>query len=238
MANGLDAIAYLIIQSIIAAAIAVWALSTKIGGRLLSHQLDQRLAALKHEHDQQIEDLRSRLSHIADRGQRSNEREYEALSDIWDKFVDAYLATNTALINLIEFPNLTVMSDDEVKAYLSTTELSDGTAADILKAQPRDRNEAFTRRIAAKQIGDARFAIQQARMLLRTRGIFVPVELIERFQVFLDVLSRAEVQREVEFQNRTSLGSNDTNYLLQNGERLFTDLGNAVRDRLLITTEG
>jgi hypothetical protein len=36
----------------------------------------------------------------------------------------------------------------------------------------------------ATQIGDARFAIQQARMIMRTRGIFVPFELIEKFQNF------------------------------------------------------
>jgi hypothetical protein len=236
MANGLD-LATLILQSVAAGAIAVWTLSTKIGERLLSHLFDERLAALKHEYDRQIEDLRSKLSHIADRGQRSNEKEYAALSDIWEKFVDAYLATNTALLSMITHPDLTDMSDDEVKAYLSTTKFSERTIAQILKAQSRDRNNAFTRTIEAKQIDDAQLVIQQARLTMRTRGIFVPVELIEKLQKFLDVLSRAQVQRAVEFRHGTSLEAKDVSDLLQNGERLFTELGNAVRDRLLIATE-
>jgi hypothetical protein len=34
------------------------------------------------------------------------------------------------------------------------------------------------------------------------------------------------------------LESKDVSYLLQNGEQLFTEFGNAVRDNLLIATEG
>jgi hypothetical protein len=238
MANGLDAITILILQCVAAAAVTVGTLSTKIGQRLLSHLFDERLAALKHEHDQQIEELRSSLSHIADRGQRSNEKEYAALSDIWEKFVDAYLAANSALIGLIRIPDLTDMSDDAVKAYLSTTKFSERTVAEILKAQPQDRNDALTRRIEARRIGDAHLAIQQARTIMRTRGIFAPEELIKKIQVCLDLLSRA-VLRDVEFHHgTTSLEAKDISDLLQNGEPLFTDLGNAVRDRLSIATEG
>jgi hypothetical protein len=74
---------------------------------------------------------------------------------------------------------------------------------------------------------------------MRTRGIFAPEELIKKIQVFLDLLSRAVVQRDVEFHHgTTSSEAKDISDLLQNGEPLFTDLGNAVRDRLLIATEG
>ncbi|WP_092262116.1 hypothetical protein [Bradyrhizobium sp. Rc3b] len=49
---------------------------------------DKKLAALKRSHDDEIDRLKDRLRHFEDRGKRSNEKEYEALSDIWEKFID------------------------------------------------------------------------------------------------------------------------------------------------------
>jgi hypothetical protein len=41
---------------------------------------------LKSEQDRQIEKLRADIGHLQDRGKHSNEREYAALSGIWEKF--------------------------------------------------------------------------------------------------------------------------------------------------------
>jgi hypothetical protein len=68
-----------------------------LGERLFGHWLDGRLqgqkeahelrlAELKNEQDRQIETLRADIGHLQDRGKHSNEREYAALSGIWEKF--------------------------------------------------------------------------------------------------------------------------------------------------------
>jgi hypothetical protein len=68
---------------------------TKLGEKLLSHHLERRLFALRHDQNEKIEELKAQLAHLSDRGQRSNQREFDAISAVWDKFVEAYLATNT-----------------------------------------------------------------------------------------------------------------------------------------------
>ena len=44
------------------------------------------LTKLKSEQDRQIELLRADIGHLQDRGKLSNEREYAALTEIWEKF--------------------------------------------------------------------------------------------------------------------------------------------------------
>jgi hypothetical protein len=63
--------------------------------KLFGHRLESRLAEVKHEQNTKIEALREQLGHLGDRGKRSNEREFEALSAAWAKFVQAFLSTNT-----------------------------------------------------------------------------------------------------------------------------------------------
>lgn len=55
---------------------------TKLGEKLLSYHLDRKIAALKHDHSEQIEELRAKLSHLGDRGIRANEREFNAVSAV------------------------------------------------------------------------------------------------------------------------------------------------------------
>jgi predicted phosphoribosyltransferase len=84
-----------------------------------------------------MEDFRSRLPSLADRRQRSNERKYEALSQTWDKFVDAYLATNAAAIGMLEYPDLSNLGDDAVAAYLSTSEQAGALKFSGAAAEPK-----------------------------------------------------------------------------------------------------
>jgi len=100
------------------------ALPTKFGDKLIGHRFDKKLAAFKDAQDQQIEKLKEQLAHASDRGKRSNEREYEALSDIWGQFVDAFQATEQCVVQFIEHPDFTRMSDEEIDTFLNATDFS------------------------------------------------------------------------------------------------------------------
>src|SRR4029077_20648268 len=69
-----------------------------------AHEL--RLAELKSEQDRQIETLRADISHLQDRGKHSNEREYAALTAIWENYSDLHTLTNTCVIAYIRYPDL------------------------------------------------------------------------------------------------------------------------------------
>ena len=76
-----DLISWLL-QPIIAAGfiLALFGLAPAgVGERVLGHYLDQRLASVRHEQNEKIEELKAQLAHLSDRGVRSSEREYLAL---------------------------------------------------------------------------------------------------------------------------------------------------------------
>ena len=133
---------------------------------------------LKHEQNTKIESLKTELAHVIDRGQRSNEREYDALSQVWKKSIDAYYATNTAAISLLEYPNLDQMTDEEVSSFLSTTEFSEGQRKQVLDS--KDRNTIYSCLVTLRQINAARQANHEVRKLLLKREIFIPAELSQK----------------------------------------------------------
>jgi hypothetical protein len=75
----------------------VFLLPIRCGEKLLGYHFERKLAALKDTQNRQIEELKEKLAHLGDRGKRSNEREFIALSTVWEKFVDAFLSTSSCV---------------------------------------------------------------------------------------------------------------------------------------------
>jgi hypothetical protein len=206
---------------------------TKLGEKLLGHHLERRLSTLRHEQNEKLEALKEQLAYLGDRAKRSNEREFEALASIWTQFVEAYLSTQACAHAFTSHPDLTQMSVEDLQTFLESTELADLQKKHVLDAS--DRNRAFGRILKMRSIHKARDDIFDARLRLRTNGIFVPAELSAQFASALEVLTKAQVQRYVESErDGGSYGGKEVEYLIVNGERLFGELTSAVRVRLLI----
>jgi hypothetical protein len=218
-------------QSILASGVALFAASTRLGERFLNHHFDKRLATFKHDQEQAIEELRAKLEHISDRGKRSNEREFSALSGIWEKLIDAYLATNTCVSSLVEYPDLNSLTQDEVTSFLNSTEFSEAQKTQIAAAS--DKNEIYSRVVNLRQLNRAGSEIYDCRLLLRKNGIFVPQDIISLLENAIQVLHAAQVERYIAFRHDTFRAYNDSQFLLANGEKIIKDLGVAVRARLL-----
>jgi hypothetical protein len=204
--------------------------STALGERFLSHHLDRRIAALKHSHEQEIETLKADLGHVLDRGRRANEQEYDSTARIWKAFVDAYLKTNQCVVSFVSYPELNELSDDDLRAFLETTDLSDGQRKQVAAAADKER--MFTKIVQLRQINSARGAVFDGRMLLRTEGIFLPKDMMESFKNAFDLLSKAETEQYVNFQHELREHTASMR-LLDEGEQLFDNLQSSVRKRLL-----
>jgi hypothetical protein len=233
--NWSTAISWLL-QTILASGGAILAFillrSTAIGERLLSHHLERRITELKHAHVETLESLKADLAHLGDRGRRANEREFDALSSIWDAFVDAFLKTNQAVISYRSFPDLDRLSAQDLGAFLETTELSAPQRQQVAAASKKV--DIYSKIMDLRGINTAGGVIFNARLLLRQRGIFVQTSMVDEFKSALDMLGKAQIERHIEFEHRGSgVGSKDTSRLLSEGERTFDQLQSMVRTRLL-----
>ncbi len=204
--------------------------STAFGERFLNHHLERRIADLKHTHEQKIEQLRADLAHLQDRGRRANELEFDAASKLWHAFVDAHQKTRQAIVDYMQFPDLNKLSDDDVTTFLESTELSSPQRAQVLGAS--DKVRMYAKVMRQRKIYTAGAAIYDGMLLLNTNGIFVSCEMSEMFKNGFEMLSKAQVEQQINFEHGDV--PNETSMLLIGpaGQRLLADLETLVRSTL------
>ena len=231
-----SAIGAWLLQTIAASGVAILGFvvlrSTALGERLFSHHLERKIAELKHSQNEAIEALRADLAHMGDRGRRANEKEFDALSLIWDSFVDAFLKTNQAVVSFMSFPDLDTLSASDLAAFLETSELSAPQRQQVLDAAKKV--DMYSKIMDLRRINAAGAAIFDVRLLLRRRGIFVQSSIIDEFKKAIEVLVKAQVERLMHFQHgRSGIGFDASSALLADGEKIFEELQSVVRKRLL-----
>src|SRR5665213_887360 len=178
--------------------------STAFGERLFSYHLDQKIAALRHAHEEKIEGLRTQLAHLQDRGRRANELEFDALTKVWQSFVDAWLKTQQAIVEYMSFPNLNALSENDLTIFLQSAELSAAQQNQVLRAE--DKNNIYSTILRLRQLNLSATAIYDGRQLLRTNGVFIPATIAYAFRDAFTKLSGAQVERYIEFQHGRSIG--------------------------------
>lgn len=200
-----------------------------VSEKLLSHYLDGRLAEQNREHERQIEALKADLARIGDRGVRSNEREFNALSEAWGKFVDAYMSTNVCAISIISHPDLNIMEKDSIENFLNSDSVKPEAISRILAAH--DKNKIYVNYVQFRQIIRSQNDIFDARSCLRKSAIFVPAELRKKYEDTLEILSKAQVERHMQFDHERYDGG-AIQALLKDGQAIFEDLVEATQSRI------
>jgi hypothetical protein len=234
---------WLVFFTSVASALATLGLSYRFfAEKLFGHFFDRRLEAfkherareleqLKHEKNQEIEQLRAAIAHISDRGQHSNEREYEALSKMWEKAVDLYYATNTCVIMFVQYPSLNSMPAEEVKEFLNSTEFSEPQKRSVLESSDKERS--FSHIAGRRAISGAQGQYFETNSMLHKLGIFIPNELYDLFNAFGNLCSSAIAQRSTEHGSRFRTGLKHDSEFLTKGPGMLEQLKAAVRKRLL-----
>jgi methyl-accepting chemotaxis protein len=129
---------------------AFWVALRFFGEKLFGHWLEKRLQSQKEAHEfkleefkreqneeledlkgaqnEKIEKLRGDIGHLQDRGKHSNEREYAALAEIWEKFSDLHTATNNCIMGFMQFPDLERMDNDRIARFLDQNDFTEDDA--------------------------------------------------------------------------------------------------------------
>jgi hypothetical protein len=230
-------IATWLLQTAAAAGVATTAffvlLPTKFGEKYLGFHFDRKLADLKDAQNQKIEKLKEQLAHLGDRGKRSNELEFTAIRAVWEKFVEAWLSTYSCIAMMIQIPDFPRMQNDELLAFLETTDFSGGEKKIFMEAT--DRTKAYSDIVNWRAIARAGQEIFDARLLLRKQRIFMPHEIRKQFADALDILSAAQVERRLRVEHRhipSSDWGDGVQKFIKQADRMFEELADAANARL------
>jgi hypothetical protein len=126
---------------------------------------------------------------LQDCGRRANELEFEALTKIWDSFVDAWLKTQQTIVEYMSFPDLDNLPPEDLAAFLDSTELSEAQRKQVASAP--DKKEMYSKILRLRTSNAAGAAIYEGRQILRTSGIYIssPTTNLEKAQtVFAEAI--------------------------------------------------
>ena len=79
------------------------------------------LEGFKAGQNRELERLKEQLTHLGDRGKRSNEMEFSAIKLVWEKFVEAFLATNRCIAQMIDLPDFRATTEEEFETFLTAS---------------------------------------------------------------------------------------------------------------------
>lgn len=212
---------------------ALLLLPSKLGEILFKYRFDKEIEGFKADQGVKLERLREQLSHLGDRGRRSNEMEFAVIREVWERIVEAYLATRNCITNLIEYPDLNRLSSEDLDGFLSTTGFSNEQSDQIRKA--KDHNDMYVKIVTWRSIARAAQANFDVNLLLRKQRIFMPDALRSEFQSFIDLLLAAQVERQLQFQHpqipRKDWGDAISRFF-ESGDRSLEKLAGNVNRRL------
>ena len=194
------------------------------------------LEKIKAEHAATLEAAKHELQWLADRGARSNEREFQAIADAWEAFLDADIITKAAVISYTRHADLSRMSEAELIAYVDEVEMHRTYREAILKAAAGERNGIFGRHLQGERLAEAQAAIHKAQALARRHSVFMPVALFELFEECIALVRRAYSERSTaaEQERRGGLPHQaQVDLISELGDANLARLRVAVRERLL-----
>ncbi|WP_315729138.1 hypothetical protein [Bradyrhizobium sp. SZCCHNS2015] len=209
-------------------------LPTKLGEVLVKFRSDRKLEEFKSQQARDLEALREQLNHLGDRGKRANELEFIAITTVWEKFIEAYAATDAAIMSFVQIPDLNTMNGDEREKYLEVTELSSAQKEQVRSAA--DPTEMLVKILIWRRIANAGEQIFLAHKAVRKERIFLPEDLRLEFMRMLDIVSGAYTQRKIEHQSpQRNLRMEGMTKFYDQGSKGVDNLATMVRTRLIRT---
>jgi hypothetical protein len=189
------------------------------------------LEAVKHIKNAEIENLRAAISHLSDRGKHSNQREFDALSSIWEKYVELHYATNVAAASFIRYPDLNKFSSEELEEFLKITDFSDRQKN--MMREIKDKNRGYTSIITTGYVNKAQVAYYEFQIELHKQGIFITKELKIDFDGGSDLCLKLIGEKRAEVDFGAGMGAKATLDFMQRAPGLLEIIKDNVRDRLL-----
>jgi hypothetical protein len=174
-------------------------LPTKLGEALIQYRVGKTLETFKAQQARELEGLRAELNHLADRGKRSNEMEFQAIEIVWRAFVKAWLSTNTCLGQMIQVPNFSSMTDEEIESFATGIKLEDHEKKSLLDAS--DKQKQYSSIINWKAVMRAETDIYESRLTLREQRIFIPPTITDEFSAAIEKMSGAQIERRLSLQH-------------------------------------
>ncbi len=167
------------------------------GEKWLDSKFANRLQALRHEHERQMESVRLETSRNLDRSTRLSEREFDTSAQAWSLVYDVYSRTMGAMPGLRQQADFTNLEDDLARVVAEKNGFEEWEVEDLLATPKAARNKRFGDHMRVHEMRDAKSAIRDASLYLNKNALFLDVSVYSELKSFVDFAWKAAIAREI-----------------------------------------
>lgn len=215
------------------AAAAAWGLFRLFGEQWLSARFSERLEALKHAQQRELEQLRLAINTALDRNTKLHEREFAVLPDLWEKLNYAFTGVELIITHEMRVPDLDGMSAPALAHFLEAGAL-DADQRNEITALPIGKINPFVDMIFRQNYKLVWDACTDFSMNFAAKGIFVTPGLRASFRELEMIIWGALNEREAQGGGPQANGAmrEHRQRLEQEGSQLIKQLETDVQAKL------
>jgi len=198
----------------------------------LDAKFAERLQALKHMQDKEMEQLRFKIAAMLDRTVKLHQREFDVLPEAWSKLNDAFWVARSFVSPAQSYPDLERMSAPHREEFIAGTSLLESQKAELRNAEKK--NDLYQKQIFWHNLANAQSKGRESFRWAMKNGIFISEDIRAKFAVLHDLIFNAlsEHQMNVEHAVRP-VPREDIDRLLSSAtEDLMKNLEKIIHQRL------
>src|SRR5713226_6531111 len=147
----------------------VYQVFKQLATKWLDAKFEERQQALKHQHGQEIEQLRFKISALLDRATKLHQREFEVLPEAWSKLNDAFWNVRGFVSPMQSYPDINRMSKPQQDEFIESCPLKEWQKGELRNAQ--DKMKLYQEQIFWHELNDAQSKAREAYTYLIKNGI-------------------------------------------------------------------
>jgi hypothetical protein len=199
--------------------------------RWLDSKFEERLQAVRHAHEKEIEALRFKISGLLDRATKLHQREFEVLPEAWYKLNDAFWVVRVFVAAMQSYPDLDSMNGPQLEEFLAESRLTNSQKAEL--RQSESKVMTYKKLIYWHKLNDAENKTRDAYSYFMKNGIFIDSTIRTKFSAIHDLIWNALIEDKINEQHnlrpRESLKISELNV---QGEAQMKELERDIHARL------
>lgn len=203
----------------------------------LDARFEERLQALKHDQQKEIEQLRYKISALLDRAVKLHQREFDVLPEAWAKLNDAYWFVRSLVSSFQSYPDIDRMNPAQLSEFIGECHLH-GWQKDELK-QSHKKNDYYQKAIFWHNLTDAKTKSSKAYRYLIKNGIFIKGDIRQELNLIHDLTWAALSEHEMnEAHDVIPRHRENVDKLAKEGDEKMKVLERQIHSRLWPATNG
>jgi hypothetical protein len=208
-----------------------------LAAKWLDARFEERLQALKHEQQKELEQLRYKVSALLDRAVKLHQREFDVLPEAWSKLNDAYWYVRSFVSALQTYPNVDQMNPAQQEEFIDSCQLQEWQKAELRQAPEKTRY--YQSKIFWHKLTQANEKSRDAYTYLIKNGIFISEDLRQKFSVIHDLFWNALTEHQMNEEHDIRPRQRDQiGKLASEGDGMMKALERDIHERLWPSASG